>query len=203
MPTATSPLWPMALLAAHPGSGPCVPHKLAAVSGALRKVVIAGNPILHRPSQLVATFDDALGRLVDDMFATLTVAEGVGLAAPQIGVDLAVFVYDCPDGSGGRKVGHVVNPTIETSGAPEVGDEGCLSVPGPYHELPRASFATVHGVDIENNPIEVSGTGFLARCLQHETDHLRGLLYIDHLPRNRRRRVLREMEPFDWNERGS
>ncbi|MBN9619631.1 MAG: peptide deformylase, partial [Actinobacteria bacterium] len=71
--------------------------------------------------------------------------------------------------------------------------------PGPYHELDRASTATVHGVDKDNQPVEVTGTGFFARCLQHETDHLRGTLYIDHLPRNRRRRVLREMEPFEWN----
>jgi peptide deformylase len=133
------------------------------------------------------------------MFASLAVAEGVGLAAPQIGVGLQVFVYDCPDGSGGRARGHVVNPSIETSGEEELGEEGCLSVPGPYHELARAAQATVRGVDKNGKAIEVSGTGFFARCLQHETDHLKGMLYIDHLPRNRRRRVLREMEPFEWN----
>ena len=72
-------------------------------------------------------------------------------------------------------------------------------MPGPYHELERFEQATVRGVDKDGKPVEVSGTGYFARCLQHETDHLRGLLYIDHLPRNRRRRVLREMEPFDWN----
>lgn len=163
------------------------------------KIVIAGDPVLHRPSRPVTQFDDELAKLVEDLFAALAVAEGVGLAAPQIGVDLAVFVYDCPDGSGGRRVGHVVNPTIEVDGEPENGDEGCLSVPGPYHELPRAPRATVHGVDRTGAPIEISGTGFFARCLQHETEHLQGVLYIDHLPRNRRRRVLREMEPYDWN----
>ena len=94
----------------------------------------------------------------------------------------------------------MVNPTIETSGEQVEADEGCLSVPGPYHELepgpqrPRCAASTRTAT-----PVEVSGTGFFARCLQHETDHLRGVLYIDHLPRNRRRRVLREMEPFDWN----
>ena len=72
-------------------------------------------------------------------------------------------------------------------------------MPGPFHELERASHATVRGVDAQGNPVEVSGDGFFARCLQHETYHLRGVLYIDHLPRNRRRRVLREMEPFEWN----
>jgi len=111
-----------------------------------------------------------------------------------------VFVYDCPDGVGGRARGHVVNPVIETGSEKESADEGCLSVPGPYHEIERATEATVGGVDIHGEPVEVSGTGYFARCLQHETDHLRGVLYIDHLPRNRRRRVLREMEPYEWNE---
>jgi len=163
------------------------------------KIVVVGDPVLARPSRPVTSFDAELATLIDDMFASLAVAEGVGLAAPQIGVDLAVFVYDCPDGSGGRARGHVVNPTIETSGEEETADEGCLSVPGPYHELPRFTEATVRGVDKDGQPIEVSGTGFFARCLQHETDHLKGVLYIDHLPRNRRRRILREMEPYDWN----
>jgi peptide deformylase len=163
------------------------------------KIVVVGDPVLARPSRPVTSFDAELATLVDDLFASLAVAEGVGLAAPQIGVDLAVFVYDCPDGSGGRARGHMVNPTIETSGEEETADEGCLSVPGPYHELPRYTQATVRGFDKDGQPIEVSGTGFFARCLQHETDHLKGVLYIDHLPRNRRRRILREMEPYDWN----
>jgi peptide deformylase len=163
------------------------------------KIVVVGDPVLATPAAEVTNFDADLAKLIDDMFASLAVAEGVGLAAPQIGVGLQVFVYDCPDGSGGRARGHIVNPTIETGGEEEISEEGCLSVPGPYHELARASQATVRGVDKTGRPIEVKGTGFLARCLQHETDHLRGVLYIDHLPRNRRRRILREMEPFDWN----
>ncbi|MCW2596620.1 MAG: peptide deformylase [Pseudonocardiales bacterium] len=166
------------------------------------KIRVVGDPVLATPTRQVTEFDAALATLIDQMFASLAVAEGVGLAAPQIGVDLAVFVYDCPDGSGGRARGHVVNPTIETSGEPDLSDEGCLSVPGPYYELERAWAATVRGVDKDAKPVEVSGTGYLARCLQHETDHLRGVLYIDHLPRNRRRRVLRDMEPFPWNETG-
>jgi peptide deformylase len=165
------------------------------------KIRVVGDPVLATPARAVTSFDADLAQLIDDMFASLAVAEGVGLAAPQIGVDLAVFVYDCPDERGGpdRHRGHVVNPTIEVGEDKQTADEGCLSVPGPYHELERAQQATVRGVDIHGEPVEVSGTGFLARCLQHETDHLRGVLYIDHLPRNRRRRVLREMEPFDWN----
>jgi peptide deformylase len=169
------------------------------VSSSPPKIVVVGDPVLATPTRQVTEFDDALAALIDSMHASLEVASGVGLAAPQIGIDLAVFVYDCPDGSGGRVRGHVVNPTIETSGDVVIEDEGCLSVPGPYHELGRAAAATVRGVDKTGAPIDVSGTGYFARCLQHETDHLKGLLYIDHLPRNRRRRVLREMEPFDWN----
>jgi peptide deformylase len=169
------------------------------VAGTFRKIRVVGDPVLHAPTRPVEKFDADLAELVDDLFASLAVAEGLGLAAPQIGVDLSVFVYDCPDGSGGRVRGHVVNPAIEISGEPEIDEEGCLSVPGPYQELARRSAATVRGVDRDGKPVEVSGTGYLARCLQHETDHLRGVLYIDHLPRNRRRRVLREMVPFDWN----
>lgn len=169
------------------------------MSGTARKIRVVGDPVLHTPAREVTEFDASLAELIEDMFASLAVAQGVGLAAPQIGVDLAVFVYDCPDETGQRAVGHVVNPTIETSGGLDKSEEGCLSVPGPYHDLERFTQATVRGVDKTGAPVEVSGTGYLARCLQHETDHLRGLLYIDHLPRNRRRRVLRDMEPFDWN----
>lgn len=155
--------------------------------------------MLHQPTRPVTAFDDDLARLVEGMFAAMAVAEGVGLAAPQIGVDLAVFVYDCPDADGARQIGHVVNPVIETSGPPELKDEGCLSVPGPFYELERAASATVRGVDQHGAAVEVTGTGFFARCLQHETDHLRGVLFVDHLPRNRKRRVLRDMDPFEWN----
>jgi peptide deformylase len=163
------------------------------------KIRVVGDPVLNTVTREVTEFDEALATLIDDMFASLAVAGGVGLAAPQIGVDLAVFVYDCPDETGMRQVGHVVNPVLTTSGEQVSADEGCLSVPGPYHELARAGQATVRGVDKTGAPVEVSGTGFFARCLQHETEHLKGVLYIDHLPRNRRRRVLREMEPYEWN----
>ncbi len=168
--------------------------------GVFRKIVMAGDPVLHRVSRRVTVFDESLAALIDDMFVSMQVAEGVGLAAPQIGVDLAVFVYDCPDESGVHQVGHLVNPRIvSTSGPIDDGEEGCLSVPGPFHDLRRPSAVTVQGVDQTGAPREVAGTGFFARCLIHETEHLQGILYIDHLPRNRRRRILREMEPFEWN----
>jgi peptide deformylase len=170
------------------------------VAGTPRKVTVVGDPVLQKVSRQVSAFDDSLSELIDDMFATMAVAAGVGLAAPQVGVDLAVFVYDCPDAEGKQHIGHMVNPSIvSTSGPIDEGEEGCLSVPGPYHELARPSVATTRGVDKTGRPIEVTGTGYFARCLIHETEHLQGILYIDHLPRNRRRRVLREMTPFSWN----
>jgi peptide deformylase len=170
------------------------------VPGHVRKIRVVGDPVLHQPCRQVTDFGPALRELVDDLFASLAVAEGVGLAAPQIGVDLAVFVYDCPDEQGTRHVGHLVNPTVVATSGTQVGEEGCLSVPGPYHELERAAEVTVRGVDATNSPVEITSTGFFARCLLHETDHLRGMLFIDHLPRNRRRRLLRDMVPFEWND---
>jgi peptide deformylase len=170
------------------------------VTGTPRKIVVVGDPILQTQCRPVTSFDTELSTLIDDMFASMYVAEGVGLAAPQIGRDLAVFVYDCPDSSGTRQVGHLVNPTLSAASTEiDDGEEGCLSVPGPVHELDRAWEITASGVDRTGAPVQVTGTGFFARCLQHEYDHLQGKLYIDHLPRNRRRRVLREMEPFEWN----
>ncbi len=166
------------------------------------KIVVAGDPVLAAQTRPVTEFDESLATLIDNMFASLAIAEGVGLAAPQVGVGLAVFVYDCPIGPDERVRGHVINPSITTSGEKITDEEGCLSVPGPYHDIERFEQATVTGVDKLGHPVEVSGTGFFARCLQHETDHLNGMLYIDHLPRNRRRRVLRDIEPFDWNATG-
>jgi peptide deformylase len=170
------------------------------VAGTARKIRMVGDPILQARCAAVTSFNADLAQLIEDMTASMHAADGVGLAAPQIGVELAVFVYDCPDPSGQRQRGHLVNPVLSsTSEEIDDSEEGCLSVPGPYESLPRPAVATVRGVDLHGKPIEVTGTGFFSRCLQHETEHLSGVLYIDHLPRNRRRRVLREMEPFEWN----
>src|SRR4051812_4910987 len=107
-----------------------------------RPIVFYGDPVLHRRCADVTEFDQALGELVEDMFASMYEARGVGLAANQIGVDLQVFVYDCPDADDVRQVGHIVNPVLEVASAlapPDEGDEGCLSVPGPRAALPRAA----------------------------------------------------------------
>ncbi len=163
-------------------------------------MVIVGHPVLHTPTAQVAEFDQSLAELVSDMFATMYVAEGVGLAATQIGVGLSVFVYDCHDHAGVQHKGHLVNPRIiATSGPDEKMEEGCLSVPGPYAVVARPFSVTLAGQNLRGEPTEVIGTGFLARCLMHETEHLAGTLYIDHLNRRRRNRLLQEIEPYPWN----
>ena len=144
--------------------------------GHVRPVVVVGDPVLHTPTEPVTEFDAELAALIDDLFATMYVAEGVGLAATQIGVGLAVFVYDCHDDDDVQHKGHLVNPRIiATSGPEQKKDEGCLSVPGPVRDAGAARFrSTVAGQDKHGQPIEVTGTGFLARCLIHETEHLAG-----------------------------
>ncbi|WP_405857416.1 peptide deformylase [Streptomyces sp. NBC_00090] len=166
--------------------------------GTARPITVVGNPVLHRECRDVTEFDDKLAALIDDMFASQKAAEGVGLAANQIGVDLKVFVYDCPDDEGVRHTGVVVNPVLDELPADrrvlDESNEGCLSVPTAYAELARPDYAVVRGQDAEGNPIAVQGTGYFARCLQHETDHLYGRLYIDRLSKRDRKDALRQME---------
>ena len=142
----------------------------------------------------MTVFDEELQRLVADMFASMAAAEGVGLAANQIGVDARIFVVDCPDATDTNVVAHVVNPVLHLPEGRdlEVDSEGCLSVPGVRDEVGRPTTAHVTGVDMFGEPVRIDGTGLLARCLQHETDHLDGLLYVDRLPAKRRKRLLSE-----------
>ncbi|MDT5023804.1 MAG: peptide deformylase [Micromonosporaceae bacterium] len=165
--------------------------------GVARPITRYGDPVLHRPCAAVTVFDDDLAHLVEDMFASMYAADGVGLAANQIGVSARVFVYDCTDESTGeRQVGHVVNPVLRAPKGRrhlEVDAEGCLSVPGEYADLGRADIATVTGVDIHGAPVRVAGTGLLARCLQHEVDHLDGLVYVDRLSTRKRTAILAGM----------
>ncbi|MGW6744582.1 peptide deformylase [Streptomyces sp. NPDC055025] len=165
--------------------------------GTSRPITVVGNPVLHRECRDVTEFDDSLAALIDDMFASQRTAEGVGLAANQIGVDLKVFVYDCPDDDGVRHVGAVCNPVLEELPPEERhlddSNEGCLSVPTAYASLARPDYAVVRGQDAQGRPITVRGTGYFARCLQHETDHLYGRLYIDRLSKRDRKDALRQM----------
>lgn len=155
----------------------------------MRPIRIIGDPVLRTPCEPVTSFDAELRGLVADLMDTLLGAPGrAGVAAPQIGVSAQVFVFDA---DGHR--GHLVNPRLELSEERQDDDEGCLSIPGLYFPTPRALHATAHGVDQYGEPLSVTGSGFLARALQHETDHLGGTLYVDTLRGDTRRRALREI----------
>ncbi|GLY17433.1 peptide deformylase 4 [Kineosporia sp. NBRC 101677] len=167
--------------------------------GTVRKVTMRGNPVLHRPCQEVTEFGADLRQLVADMFASMEAANGVGLAANQIGVDARVFVYNCPDARDEYQTGAIVNPVLvpvpgQALTPPVEDEEGCLSVPGEYAPLARPGVAEVQGQDIDGKPLRVRGDGVLARCLQHETDHLNGLLYVDRLAGPELSRVLESLE---------
>lgn len=172
---------------------PTVPPE--ADRGRVLRVTEVGEDVLHRPCRPVTEFGtEELRTLVDDMFATMLIAEGVGLAANQVGVDLTLFVYDLTTDDGVRYVGHVCNPAIEVLGEEtEEVEEGCLSVPGPGADLFRPVHVRLTGTDLHGDPIEEEATGYLARCFQHETDHLDGRLYIDLISKRTRKRVLKDM----------
>lgn len=169
-------------------------------SGAVRPLLTYGDPVLHAPSREVTAADRPLGTLIEDMYATMYAARGVGLAACQVGVPLRLFVYDCPDDEDRRHRGHLLNPRLtETGGITLRGPEGCLSLPGLEAATPRPDIAVVEGEDLAGAPLRVEGTGFFARCLQHEIDHLDGGLYTDRLTGLRRRRTLRAVRKADWS----
>lgn len=154
---------------------------------AIRPIVITGNPVLHSRAAEVTVFDDELRSLVADMYDTMDKAPGVGLAAPQVGIPLRIFVYDFADDDGNERRGVIINPVLEIGPiVDEPADEdteveGCLSVPGERFPLKRAELATVSGVDLEQNPVRIEADGWFARIFQHEFDHLDGTLYVDRL----------------------
>lgn len=166
--------------------------------GTVRPMTRWGESVMHRPARPVTSYDDDLRALVADMVATMYAAEGVGLAACQIGVDLAVFVFDCPDEDGGSHQGVVCNPVLDLPEGKERqlddGDEGCLSYPGAFVPCARPDRAHVRGQGLDGEPVEYSGTGLLARCLQHETDHTRGTVFGDRLSDRARKKLRKQME---------
>ncbi|NAZ87316.1 peptide deformylase [Kineococcus sp. T90] len=163
-------------------------------TGTAHPITTHGTPVLHRRCTPVTALDDGLVQLVADMFASMAAADGVGLAANQIGVDARVFVVDCPDEDGEHVVAHVVNPVLHLPTGRrrrlDLDGEGCLSVPGQYADLARPDRCEVTGVDVHGQPVRLVGTGLLARCLQHECDHLEGVVYVDRLPAGQRVEVL-------------
>lgn len=164
---------------------------------AVREIRVFGDPVLRTPADPVRDFSVRLQALVADLYDTLDVPGRVGLAAPQIGVSLRVFVYDV---DGVR--GHFVNPTIVSAGGEQVDEEGCLSVPGLQYPTPRAAAVVISGYDMTGEPITLEAAGLLARCLQHETDHLDGVIYLDRLDRESRRQALRAMRESAWRSAG-
>lgn len=162
-----------------------------------------GDPVLHEPSVEVTDFGARLGQLVEDLFATMYAANGVGLAAGQIGVPLRVFVFDCPDDEDRRHLGHLVNPRLVSVDGPRVsGPEGCLSLPGLEAATARWDEAVVEGARSDGSPVRVAGDGFFARCLQHECDHLDGLVYADRLGPLRQARLRRAARRTAWARSG-
>ncbi|MFT4263327.1 MAG: peptide deformylase [Nocardioides sp.] len=161
--------------------------------GSIRPITRWGTPVMHRPLTPVTSFDDPLRALAADMVATMYAADGVGLAACQIGEDVAMFVFDCPDEAGERWVGVVCNPVLTL---PEGKDrqldsdeEGCLSFPGAFTDRARPDHARVEGVGLDGEPVVFEGDGLLARCLQHESDHLAGKVFADALSDRARKRL--------------
>jgi peptide deformylase len=188
-------------------------RKIAAV--AVQSIRIVGDPVLHTATRPVPVSGDGsllldLADLITDMYDTMDAANGVGLAANQIGVSLRVFVYHCPDvrGQEHRHRGVLINPVLETSPVPESmpdpdnDEEGCLSVPGEKFPTGRADWARATGLDAEGMPATLEGTGLFARMLQHETGHLDGVLYLDHLVDPHARNARQAAESHGWGVPG-
>lgn len=152
-----------------------------------------GDPVLVTPASKVVDFDKELRKLVKDLTDTMLDAPGAGLAAPQIGVPLRVFVWDVDEA-----LGHLINPTLDLSEEIQEGEEGCLSFPELVYPTPRAFRAVAKGFNMHGEPITVEGTELLARALQHETDHLNGILFIDRLSDEDRKKAMKEIRDSDW-----
>ena len=161
----------------------------------LKPIRLFGDPVLKTPAEPVTDFDLELRNLVRDLTETMRDASGLGLAAPQIGVGLRVFTYHVDD----EECGHLINPVLELSGEPEEDDEGCLSLPGLQFPTPRAPRAIATGFDMHGEPVRIEGTELLARCVQHETDHLNGILFIDRLDRKQRKLAMKAIREAEWN----
>src|SRR6478752_9771422 len=176
--------------------------------GTVRPITRWGTPVMHRPQQRVTAYDDALRALAADMVATMYAADGVGLAACQVGEDVAMFVFDRPDASGQRTGGVVCNPVLTLPEGRDrqldEDDEGCLSFPGAFVECARPDFASVVGTGLDGEPVAFEGDGLLARCLQHETDHTFGTVFGDRLASKSRKKLTKKHDaaaedyPLSW-----
>ena len=154
----------------------------------VRPIRLFGDPVLRTPAEPVTDFDDEVRRLVADLEDTVREPGRAGVAAPQIGVSLRAFSYNVAG-----QVGHLINPVLSGFDGEQDDEEACLSLPGLGFPTKRAMSVTARGFDQHGEPLIIHGTGFLARALQHETDHLAGTLYIDTLKGDVRRQALREL----------
>jgi peptide deformylase len=165
---------------------------------AVRPIRLFGDPVLRTPAEPVTDFDKQLRNLVRDLRQTLDDAQGAGLAAPQIGVGLRVFAYAV-----GKERGYLVNPELAFPDEEERdGEEGCLSFPGIYFDVKRRLNTVARGFTDRGDPVQIVGTEVLARCLQHETDHLDGVLFIDRMDPATRKRAMKAIREADWNGPG-
>jgi peptide deformylase len=181
-----------------PDDQPLTPHGPLPEGGTVRPMTRWGTPVMHRPQQPVTAYDAELRALVADMVATMYAADGVGLAACQIGVDRSVFVFDCVDDTGQQVQGVVCNPVLRVpegkSRNLDSSDEGCLSYPGAFVPCARPDYAEVSGQGLDGTPVRYAGTGLVARCLQHETDHCQGTVLGDRLSRRSYRKLQKQHE---------
>ena len=159
----------------------------------IQNIRLFGDPVLRTPAEPVVDFDRELRQLVKDLTDTMMDAPGAGLAAPQIGVGLRVFTYWI-DG----ELGHLVNPDLDLSAEMQEGDEGCLSFPGLTLPTPRSLRVVAKGHNQFGEPVVLEGSELMARCIQHETDHLDGILFIDRMDREQRREAMRLIREADW-----
>jgi peptide deformylase len=161
---------------------------------AVLPVRLFGDPVLTTPADAVSTFDAELRRLVRDLRDTLRAEQGAGLAAPQLGISQRVFVFHVDDVDG-----HLVNPVLRFPDDEEQdGPEGCLSLPGLYFDTKRRLNVVAKGFSMHGDPVQIVGTGEMARCLQHETDHLDGVLFIDRMDTERRKAAMRAIRQAPW-----
>jgi peptide deformylase len=159
----------------------------------VQPIRLFGDPILRTPATAVVDFDKELRRLVEDLTETMLDAPGAGLAAPQIGVGLRVFTWHVEG-----ETGHLVNPVLDLSEDTQDGDEGCLSIPGLTFDCRRALSVVAKGFNMYGDPVVVEGSELLARAIQHETDHLDGILFVDRLDREARKAAMKAIREAEW-----
>ncbi len=159
----------------------------------IQPIRLFGDPVLRKPALEVVDFDKELRRLVADLTDTMLDAPGAGLAAPQIGVGLRVFTWSVEG-----EVGHLVNPVLDLSEEQQDGPEGCLSIPGLSIDCKRALSVVAKGFDQHGEPVVIEGSELLARAIQHETDHLDGVLFLDRLDPANRKLAMKEIRESDW-----